>query len=157
MVLISLIRVYLPCCFFQSILLAFSQRMDFSLLRAYLGEPVRKAARDVMLDALVFLIPGAVYLIDFLLRMRVNRRTRRTFEDAVAALAMANPPKWLGVLSKQLWNLYLLGLIQDFPFAMQFCFVFCRSYLVWRTFRQGFPRLHTLMFCTPSLNFAPLD
>ena len=120
MVPISLILEYLPCCFCPSILLAFSQRMEFSLLRAHLGEPVRKAARDVLLDALVFLIPGAVYLIEFLLRMRVNRRTRRTFADAVAAFAMATPPKWLGVLSKQLWNLYRLGLIQEFPFAMQF-------------------------------------
>jgi hypothetical protein len=86
--------------------------MDFSCLRSYLGDPVRVNAKDVMMDALVFLIPGAVFLLKFLLEMRVNRRTRRTFGDVVTAFGLANPPKWIGVLTKQLWNLYRLGLKQ---------------------------------------------
>jgi cytochrome c-type biogenesis protein CcmH/NrfF len=88
--------------------------MDFSVLRAYLGEPVRTAARLVMLDALVYLIPGAVLLLEFLLQMRMNRRTRRSFADAAAAFAMATPPRWIAVLTKQMWNMYRLCLRQEY-------------------------------------------
>ena len=99
--------------------------MDFACLRSYLGDPVRSGAREVMLDALVFLIPGAVMLIKFLLEMRVNRRTRRTFAEAVIAFGQANPPKWIGVLAKQLWNLYRLSLNQEIHEAFLNKFFFC--------------------------------
>jgi hypothetical protein len=59
--------------------------MDFAPLRAYLSEPVRTAALEVLRDELLLLIPGAVMLLKFLLEMRVNRRTRRTFQEVVNA------------------------------------------------------------------------
>ena len=92
-----------------------SQRMDFSSIRSYLGEPVRSGAAAVMMDALVYLSPGAVFLIKLLLSFRLNRRTRRSFDDVVNAFAEATPPRWIGVLSKQLWNLYRLGLGLELP------------------------------------------
>ena len=56
--------------------------MDFSSLRNYLGGPIRPSARDVMLDAVVFRVPGAVILFRMILEMRVNRRNTNQFTYA---------------------------------------------------------------------------
>ena len=84
--------------------------MDFSCLRQYLTDPPRAAAKDVMMDAVVYLNPGAIILLKFLLEMRVNRRTRRTFAEVTSAFCAARQPKWVITLSSQLWNMYRLSL-----------------------------------------------
>ena len=93
--------------------------MDFATLRHYLSCPVRPSARDVMQDAVVFLFPGAILLLRFLLELRVNRRTRRTFADVTHAFSLASPPKWLGLMISQLWNLYRLALTQCYITLLQ--------------------------------------
>ena len=84
--------------------------MDFSPMRLYLAADPRTSAVDVMKDAVVFQNPGAVILLKFLLEARVNRRTRRSVAEVRTAFALQNPPKWVGVLEKQLFNLYRLSL-----------------------------------------------
>jgi hypothetical protein len=57
-------------------IISFSAFMDFSNLRNYLGGPIRMTPRDVMMDAVVFRVPGAVLLLRLILEMRVNRKSK---------------------------------------------------------------------------------
>jgi hypothetical protein len=84
--------------------------MDFACLRQYLSDPPRASAKEVMQDAVLYRNPGVVILLKFLLEMRVNRRTRRTFSEVNTAFSTPSHPKWLGVLMSQLWNMYRLSL-----------------------------------------------
>ena len=78
-----------------------------------MAQPVRGDADAVMRDAAVLQVPGAVALLQLVLELRVNRRTRRQMGHVVAALALATQPRWLGVLRKHLWNMYRLCLDQS--------------------------------------------
>jgi hypothetical protein len=53
----------------------------------------------------------AVAMLTIVLQIRVNRRSRRTLAAVAAAHTLVVKPRWLSVLSKQLWNFYRLCLI----------------------------------------------
>ena len=88
--------------------------MDFATLRNYLNGPARPTPRDVMMDAVVFMVPGALVLLRFLLEMRVNRRTLRSLAEVTAAFTGTSAPRWMNVLTNQLWNMYRLAHIQKY-------------------------------------------
>ena len=50
--------------------------------------------------------PGAVQLLLLALKVRSNRRTRRTFDVVRASLSRTTRPRWLSRLAKQLFSLY---------------------------------------------------
>jgi hypothetical protein len=82
--------------------------MDCASVRQYLLQPVRALGAEVMRDAVVHQVPGAVFLLDFLLNVRVNRRTRRSVDEVASAFLSAAPPRWLTRYVDLLWNLYRL-------------------------------------------------
>jgi hypothetical protein len=61
-----------------------------------------------MRDAVVHQVPGAVILLDFLLNVRVNRRTRRSVDEVASAFLSGVPPRWLNRYVDLLWNFYRL-------------------------------------------------
>ena len=95
-------------------------QLDFGAIRQYLAQNARKDMEAVLQDAAIFKDPGAVALLDFLLRLRVNRRSRRTLEEVEHACTVAQRPRWLTVLQKNLWNLYRLALSQLFCVLFDF-------------------------------------
>lgn len=82
--------------------------MDCASVRQYLSQPVRALGAEVMRDAVVHQVPGAVFLLDFLLNVRVNRRTRRSVDEVASAFLSAAPPRWLTRYVDLLWNFYRL-------------------------------------------------
>ena len=86
--------------------------MDTADLRQYLSLPPRGSAIEVMRDAVETQVLGAVWLLELVLSVRVNRKTRRQLRDVADAFASPRPPRWFGVLQTQLWNQYRLLLIQ---------------------------------------------
>ena len=120
MVPISLILEYLPCCFCSSFYLHFLRGCIFLFwgptlangfarpLETCCWTPGCFSYRAPFTSSSSFY--GCGWTVGHAGRLRMRWRHLRC----------ATPPKWLGVLSKHLWNLYRLGLIQDFPFAMPF-------------------------------------
>ena len=90
----------------------FFRIMDTADLRQYLSFPPRGSAVEVMRDAVETHVLGAVWLLELVLSVRVNRKTRRQLRDVADAFASPRPPRWFGVLQTQLWNQYRLLLIQ---------------------------------------------
>ena len=86
--------------------------LDTADLRQYLSFPPRGSAVEVMRDAVETHVLGAVWLLELVLSVRVNRKTRRQLRDVADAFASPRPPRWFGVLQTQLWNQYRLLLIQ---------------------------------------------
>ena len=86
--------------------------MDTANLRQYLSFPPRGSAVEVMRDAVETQVLGAVWLLELVLSVRVNRKTRRQLRDVADAFASPRPPRWFGVLQTQLWNQYRPLLIQ---------------------------------------------
>ena len=91
------------------------QRMDFGPLRNYLAQPPRASGTEVVRDAVLLQVPGAVELLNLVLQVRVNRRTRRTLAHVVAIYNAAVQPRWYGQLCQHLWNLYRLFICQGSP------------------------------------------
>ena len=91
------------------------QRMDFGLVRNYLAQPPRASGTEVVRDAVLLQVPGAVELLNLVLQVRVNRRTRRTLAHVVAVYNAAVQPRWYGQLCQHLWNLYRLFICQGSP------------------------------------------
>ena len=91
--------------------------MDFGPVRQYLSQPPRASALEVMRDAVLLLVPGAVFLLNYILQCRVNRRTRRRAAEVCAAFNMRDRPRWFGPLCQQLWNLYRLSINQCCSFS----------------------------------------
>ena len=85
-----------------------SQRMDCASVRQYLSQPVRALGAEVMRDAVVHQVPGAVFLLDFLLNVRVNRRTCRSVDEVASAFLSGVPPRWHTRYVDLLWNFYRL-------------------------------------------------
>ena len=77
-------------------------------MRNYLALPPRSTAEEVMRDALVLQIPGALEMVTMVLSLRVNRRSRRTVLHATEAFTKTSPPRWFGILLQQVWNTYRL-------------------------------------------------
>ncbi len=82
--------------------------MDCASVRQYLSQPVRALGAEVMRDAVVHQVPGAVILLDFLLNVRLNRRTRRSVDEVTSAFLSGAPPRWLNRYVDLLWNYYRL-------------------------------------------------
>ena len=66
------------------------QNMDFAPLRNYLGGPVRPTSRDVMMDAVVFRVPGPVMLLRLLLEMRVIQALKHIRQACMKELSTMN-------------------------------------------------------------------
>jgi hypothetical protein len=64
-----------------------------------------------MKDAVLFKVPGAVNLLELVLSLRVNRRSRRSVQAVTDAFNANVKPRWYGVLSKQCWSTYRLFII----------------------------------------------
>ena len=82
--------------------------MDPAIVRHFLAQPPRATAAEVMRDAVLLQEPGAKALLEMVLALRVNRRTRRRFNDVVKVFPKADPPRWYGVLLQHLWSMYRL-------------------------------------------------
>ena len=89
--------------------------MDFGLVQNYLAQPPRASGTEVVRDAVLLQVPGAVELLNLVLQVRVNRRTRRTLAHVVAVYNAAVQPRWYGQLCQHLWNLYRLFICQGSP------------------------------------------
>jgi hypothetical protein len=100
--------------------------VDDAALRLYLARPPRATAEDFMRDAVLFVDPGAVQIVDFGLRVRVNRRTRRTLTQLTEEFLLRPGGRWVTLFVKQMFSLYrlLLGCC-----IAQTCFT--TSYLGW--------------------------
>ena len=85
--------------------------MDFVNVRRYLSLTPRTSAAAVMRDAIEFDDGGAAALVEFLLNVRVNRKTRRSLADVKLAYNANPQPGWFRVLEKRCWSLYRLSLI----------------------------------------------
>ena len=70
----------------------------------------------VMRDAVLLQVPGATMMLNILLQLRVNSRTRRTLAQVTAAFSAATHPRWFDRLVKLLWNQYRLWLIHHYYF-----------------------------------------
>ena len=73
--------------------------MDFCSVRHYLAQAPRKRPEDVVADAVVLQVPGAVAMLDLLLNSRVNRRTRRNMARVTQAYGVSPKPRWLAVMA----------------------------------------------------------
>ena len=85
--------------------------MDFVNVRRYLSLTPRTSAAAVMRDAVEFDDGGAAALVEFLLNVRVNRKTRRSLADVKHAYNANPQPGCFRVLEKRCWSLYRLSLI----------------------------------------------
>ena len=65
----------------------FFKIMDTADLRQYLSFPPRGSAVEVMRDAVETQVLGAVWLLELVLSVRVNRKTRRQLRDVADAFA----------------------------------------------------------------------
>ena len=65
----------------------FFRIMDTADLRQYLSFPPRGSAVEVMRDAVETHVLGAVWLLELVLSVRVNRKTRRQLRDVADAFA----------------------------------------------------------------------
>ena len=86
--------------------------MDFAPVRHYLSQPPRASGAEVVRDAVLLQVPGAVSLLNIILEVRVNRRTRRQATHVAAAFALVNKPRWYDRLCLHVWNLYRLFICQ---------------------------------------------
>ena len=84
--------------------------MDLVLIRSYLKLAPSQDADAVLRDAIVVQEPGALHLLNFVLQLRVNRRTRRTRARVNAAYNQMPHPRWLSVVRDKLFNMYRLCL-----------------------------------------------
>ena len=84
--------------------------MDSCALRNYLAQPPCGSEGQFMQDAVLFKQPGAVALLQLVLDLRVNRRSRRSIRAVEAAFNAADKPRWYGVLVKHCWNMYRFAL-----------------------------------------------
>ena len=82
--------------------------MDSCALRNYVAQPPCGSEGQFMQDAVLFKQPGAVALLQLVLDLRVNRRSRRSIRAVEAAFNAADKPRWYGVLVKHCWNMYML-------------------------------------------------
>ena len=66
-----------------------------------------------MYDAAILLDPAAIVLVTFLMKIRVNRNTRRTLLDVRNVLMNIGVsfPRWFTVLEAQTFSFYRLALI----------------------------------------------
>ena len=88
--------------------------MNFVEFRDYVSLTARQTADAVAADALQHQIPGAVFLLTMVLQLRSNRRSRRSFSEAVAAFALPSHPRWLRLTIDIAWNYYRVALVQDY-------------------------------------------
>jgi hypothetical protein len=84
--------------------------MDIETVRQYLTLPPRTTAAEVMRDAVLVCDPGALFILNFALDIRVNQRTRRTVTQVRAEYNKAKRARWFGVLQKHVWSQYRLFL-----------------------------------------------
>ena len=84
--------------------------MTFASMRCYLALPPRQLPADVLQDAFVCLDAGALYLVEQILESRVNRRTRRTLQQASAEYAKPADKRgaWFVAMQGSVWSLYRL-------------------------------------------------
>ena len=80
--------------------------MDMSVLRQYLAGPARQSADEVANDALLHQSPGALQLFSMVMHLRVNRRSRRSIDECIAAHALQDRPRWLRLATDVVWNVY---------------------------------------------------
>ena len=88
------------------------QNMDFSDIREYLAAPARQSSSEVALDAFRDGVPGAVQIVTMVMALRVNRRSRRTFDEAQSAFLLQRRPRWFELLMGVVWNFYRVSLTQ---------------------------------------------
>ncbi len=144
-----------------------SQRVDCASVRQYLSQPVRALGAEVMRDAVVHQVPGAVILLDFLLNVRVNvrvnRRTRRSVDEVASAFLSGAPPRWLTRYVDLLWNFYRLLIkhrkIKDFFILLSSNFFYFFPFLEpsWLTFplpSSLFLRKRRIYFCVTLLQYC---
>ena len=84
--------------------------MDSAALRNYLAQPPCGSAAELMRDAILLLVPGAIILLELVLGLRVNRRTRRSVGQVSVAYSAVPQPRWYGVLLGHVWSMYRLCL-----------------------------------------------
>ena len=82
-------------------------------MRQYLNLPARKSAEEVAADSLLHREPGAVQLFTMVMELRVNRQSRRSFQEALDEYTKRTPARWLQLTVDVVWNMYRVALNQD--------------------------------------------
>lgn len=85
-----------------------SLHINMPLLRHFLRSSRCANGADVLRRACADGEPGAISLVLLAIKLRSNRRTRRTFIQVQATYGLNKLPRWYTVLSNQLWRLYTL-------------------------------------------------
>ena len=80
--------------------------MNMPLVRHFLRTSRCKDGDSLLRRACLDGEPGAVQLLLLALKVRANRRTRRSFDVVRDALSRSSRPRWLSRLAKQLYSLY---------------------------------------------------
>lgn len=108
MLVLTIITTLLPLNFLplQFLKNAMSLHLSMPLLRHFLRTSSCKSGLEVIKKACRDGEPGAISIILLAVKVRGNRRTRRTFQQVRDAALLARPPRWFTVLSKQIGRLY---------------------------------------------------
>ena len=80
--------------------------LDMTLVRHFLRTAIIDSGEALVRKACDDGEPAAIQLLLLGLKVRVNKRTRRTFAHVRSALRLEERPRWLRVLMKRLYALY---------------------------------------------------
>ena len=89
-------------------------QMNMDDVHAYLRLPPRMSALEVMRDAVQNMDAGAMAILNAGLELRLNRRSRRSFDAVLVEYAKSAPARWFNVLRDHLFSLYRLYLGKSF-------------------------------------------
>lgn len=88
--------------------------MDLEPVRQYLQLPPRTSAAEVMLDAVVSGLPGALYILTTVMELRVNRRSRRSLVEVLQEYQKVKKARWYGIMVEHVWSMYRLFLAESY-------------------------------------------
>ena len=84
--------------------------MDLVCVRDYLRLPARATAEEVMRDALCNDDPGALAIVNIVLQLRLNPRTRRSLGEAKEVMNTGRVPRWYRIAQEHVWSTYRMFL-----------------------------------------------
>ena len=92
-----------------------SMSLHMPTLRAYLAHSHAPNGDHVLFDALQRGEPGAKQLLQLMLAVRANKRTRKTLASVWTAYHRVERPRWLSTVTKRLYSLYATMRLQCVP------------------------------------------
>ena len=93
--------------------------LNLVTLRSYLAHSQAPNGMHLLSDALVRGEPGARQLLELMLAIRANRRSRRTVTSVWHAFQQAQQPRWLSTTAQRLYSLFATLRLQCIPHGLQ--------------------------------------